>query len=275
MLIQDKILSPLEELFIGEAVVISKNSYIDVPTDFQFKSEFKTLNVDILDPILHSEQFILSKVISDKASAFRLKGISYIQIFHDELDKPLLIKSMICSRLGLSIGKFYARELDLKQVPIKDSKDFFSVNHLMGHKSGYTVGLYDKDILVCALTYKTCKDHIEIERFCTLLNSSCAGGFGKLVSYLKAFNKDITSFCDLRYSNGTSYEATGFVKLHDTPGWNWTDGTTRFNRLKCKATDLLTERQNAMQKGWFKIYDAGQRKYLLKQVLPVSSKVAV
>jgi hypothetical protein len=70
------------------------------------------------------------------------------------------------------------------------------------------------------------------------------------------------SFCDLRYANGKSYELAGFNLEHVSLGWSWSDGKTKFNRLQCKAGNGKSEAQNAADRGWFKVYDAGQAKYV-------------
>src|SRR5208282_5401271 len=115
------------------------------------------------------------------------------------------------------------------------AKKFLTDNHLMGYKSSSCVGLWNGDELVSILSYKNKQNHIELERFCTKLNTSCVGGFGKLVSYLKQFNKPIVSYCDLRYADGHSYEALGFTNISETLGWCWTEGAHRYNRLMCRA----------------------------------------
>lgn len=72
----------------------------------------------------------------------------------------------------------------------------------------------------------------------------------------------VISFCDLRYATGKSYEVNGFKKVNTSQGWCWTDGKQRFNRLTCKAGNGKTEAENAKDLNWFKIYDAGQAKYI-------------
>lgn len=263
MISVEKETTALVDLFKAEPVEILKVSLTGHPVDFQFKAKTKSLHVDVLDLFLHSEGYVPAGVIARKASILRGEGLSYIQIFHDELAKPSIVKSIILSRLGLAESRFYARELTLKPVPIKDCRRFFDANHLMGYRVGRTVGLYSGNEIICALSYSIKKDNIAIERFCTKLNASCAGGFSKLVSHITSFKKPIVSFCDLRYSDGHSYESTGFVNKGETLGWSWTNGSERFNRLRCRATTGHTEKENAVAKGWFKIFDAGQRKYML------------
>lgn len=224
----------------------------------------KVLYVDVHGLFFHSEYHVTQNYHQRRAVDFQNCGLTYIQFFADEIyEKSEIVKSMIFSKLGKVSDRYSARKLELKLVTNKEAVEFFNTNHLMGWKQGTTVGLFDKELLVAALTFKCYKDKIEIDRFATLLNSSCAGGFGKLVSYLKQFNLPIVSFCDLRYSDGHSYRAVGFTDVGTTLGWCWTNGAQRYNRRACIASPGKTEKENAQEKGWFKIYDAGQRKYVL------------
>lgn len=235
---------------------------------FNIKSVIKTTTpevvVELLDLIDDSSRNISNTSASRRVHLFRGLEKRYTQFFADEVtEKCAIVGSMVLSQLGLSYYKHQARKLVVRNVSITKSREFFNTNHLMGYRVGRTIGLYSGDDLICALSYISFQDHIEIARFCTKLRTSCAGGFGKLVSQLQAFNKPITSYCDLRYSDGHSYEAVGFKNAGETIGFNWTDGSRRFNRLMCKATTDKTEKQVAAEKGWFKIFDAGQRKYVL------------
>ena len=76
----------------------------------------------------------------------------------------------------------------------------------------------------------------------------------------------ILSFVDLRYGNGKSLESIGFTRESVSLGWKWTDGCSTYNRLWCRANmdeRKLSEREHADELGWYKIYDAGQAKYIL------------
>jgi len=249
----------IKNLFINTSVICTEDNNLII---VEYNSN--KFYIDVIDLAANSELAALNSVNCEKAKAFHAANLKYLQFFADEIYKKSdVVRSMILSKLGLCTNKFAARELVLKDVSISESKKFFNENHLMGYKVGRATGLYKNNNLICALAYKEFNSHIEIERFCTKLNTSCAGGFGKLVSNLKQFNKSIISYCDLRYADGHSYEKVGFNCVGETLGWNWTDGENRFNRLMCRATKDKTEKENAAERGWFKIFDAGQRKFKL------------
>jgi hypothetical protein len=233
--------------------------------DFRLEYNNKVIYVDLHGLFFHSEYKVEKNYHQIRALDFRKNNLEYIQIFGDELiEKSSIVRSIILSKLGLSPNKKFARKLELLPVNFEKANKFLIENHLMGYKSSVCVGLWDGSELVSILSYKNKRNHIELERFCTKLNTSCVGGFGKLVNYLKQFNKPLISYCDLRYANGHSYEILGFVNIGETLGWCWTEGSHRYNRLMCKAGNGKTERENAALKKWFRIYDAGQRKYILK-----------
>jgi hypothetical protein len=232
--------------------------------DFRLEYNGKVVYVDLHGLFFHSEYKVSKEYHKSRALDFRNNNLTYIQIFGDELiEKGIIVKSLILSKLGFLSNKKYARKLQLLPVDFEIAKKFLEENHLMGYKFSTSIGLWDGNELISLLSYKNKKGHIELERFCTKINTQCVGGFGKLVEYLKQFNKPIISYCDLRYADGHSYEAIGFKNIGETLGWSWTEGAHRYNRLMCKAGNGKTERENASIKKWFKIYDAGQRKYLL------------
>ena len=140
-------------------------------------------------------------------------------------------------------------------------------NHLMGSYSfAYHYGLMYHDELISLMSIKQVNNVLEISRFGSRLNTNVRGGFSKLLLHvIKEYKpRHVISFCDLRYATGKSYEALGFKKIGATQGWQWTDRISRFNRLQCRAGGGKTERENAAEKGWVKIYDAGQAKYVLE-----------
>jgi hypothetical protein len=204
--------------------------------------------------------------------AYERENKRILQFYEDEIyEKWSIVESIINNGLGEIVNKVHARKSQMKQLTINESTRFLTDNHLMGaHKASKSIGLYYQNELVSVLSYKIIKtkNKIEIARFGSKINTVVIGAFGKLLQKLKEIAKgheitQIESFCDLRYATGKSYEKMGFIAQKETLGWNWTDGKQRFNRLACKATKDKTEKENAKEKGWYKIYDAGQRKYVL------------
>lgn len=192
------------------------------------------------------------------------------QFREDELqNKPNIVKSIILNYFNKHTIKYSARQLSIREVPSKIAASFFLINHLMGgYRASKSYGLYTKDgELVCCISVRKTKECLEIARFAGLLNTCTRGGFSKLLNHIENLyeHPKITSFCDMRYSMGKSYEKLGFILRSATLGWQWTDFTSTFNRLQCRAnmdSRELTQAEHAKELKWYKIYDAGQVKYV-------------
>jgi len=152
-----------------------------------------------------------------------------------------------------------------------EANAFFQQNHLMGvYRAAKTYGLYTQDNeLVCCMSLRRSKDDnsLEISRFCSLLYTSVRGGFSKLLKFIEKLHNPskILSFCDLRYSSGQSYEKLNFKLQATSLGWQWTDFLNIYNRRLCRANmdqRNLTQAEHSAELKWYKIYDAGQAKYV-------------
>jgi hypothetical protein len=270
--------SKFQELFVGSVLQVERwNKEVEElkntdnersRPDFKLGYKDKILFIDVHGLFIHNELYKDRKYHFDRRIAFENASLRYMQFYEDEIRfHGDIVKSIILNFFGLSQYKFAARKLIIKEVSNIEANKFFTDNHLMGpHHTARSVGLYDKDTLISCLSYRSSfkTGALEISRFATKLNTSCVGGFGKLVSYLRQFNKPIVSYCDLRYGTGKSYVALGFKEFGTTLGWEWTDGVNRFNRTKCKASNGKTEKENATELHWHRIYDAGQRKYQIE-----------
>lgn len=195
-------------------------------------------------------------------------GIRIMQFREDEVRfKSLIVQSIISSATN-NIDKLDARKCQIVPIPVSQYKDFFVQNHLMSnrHASGAVALFYQNQIVSC-MSYLVSGQTLEIARFANKLFTSVRGGFSRLLSHIVAQTqpKIIQSFCDLRYATGASYTRNGFELVGVTQGWNWTDGKFIFNRLSCRANmdeRRLTEAEHAAELGLYKIYDAGQAKYV-------------
>lgn len=202
--------------------------------------------------------------------AFESENKRILQFYEDEIyNKWSIIESIVNNTINKTANKIYARKCKIDKVDNKAMIAFFDENHLMGGNSAAkAIGLYQDGVLVSCLSYRIYKNkYIEISRFGSVINTVVVGGFQKLLAMLEDIAshndiKEIVSFCDLRYATGTSYEKAGFKRTSVTLGWCWGYGINRYNRLMCKASNGKTEAENAASKGWYKIYDAGQAKYV-------------
>jgi hypothetical protein len=244
--------------------------------DFKLTNGDKTIyvNVDGLYP--HS----MKNPHMDKHYHFKMRegysqrGLTILQFTGDEMYyKKQIVKSIVLSKLGIHEKTYMARRLSVGNVPYRSAYKFFEENHLMGmHVGASSIGLYDGEKLIACMSYKDRGGYFEISRFATLLNTRVQGGFSRLLSKLKLISSsrlgcvNILSFCDLRYGSGDSYKKCGFQLVGTTLGWNWTDTISKkLYRWHCKAGGGKTEKENAQERGLWKIYDAGQAKFVLME----------
>jgi transposase len=189
-----------------------------------------------------------------------------IQFRADEIiNKSEIVISMILNMQGLAKTKIFARKCIIKNVDQKSADIFYNKTHLMGSIKAKHMGLYYQGNLRCLLSFKEYKNSIKIERFSSSLKTVVVGGFSKLLSKIKS-KKEIHYWVDLRYGTGNFLEKLGFVRKRETLGWKWTDFKNTYNRLHCRAnmdSRGLSELEYARELKLFKIYDAGQRLWVL------------
>lgn len=240
-----------------------EKSEINYRPDYRL-SENLYLNVDGL--------YWHSVTNKDKNYHFKMResygseGKRIFQFYEDEIyNKWPIVESIINNTLGKISVKLNARDCIIKRVNSSESEKFYTDNHLMGNITiAKHYGLYLDQELISLMSIKKIKNNIEISRFGSKININIRGGFQKLLSYIINLYKpkQVISFCDLRYANGGSYKKAGFKLVSISQGWQWTDYKERYNRLLCKAGNDKSEKENALEKDWIKIYDAGQAKYV-------------
>lgn len=192
------------------------------------------------------------------------RGLRLLQFREDELmDKPRIVASM-CNNLLKKNKQTYARKCHIRMVCQSEATTFLNEHHLMGSFNAHHVGLFSESELIMLLSYKK-KDGVgDISRLCTKIDTYVVGGFSKLFKFVKHLYPKWTFWTDLRYGTGTFLTELGWKCEKTVPSWKWTDFRFTYNRLRCRANmneRKLTEKQQAEELGWYKIYDAGQRLY--------------
>jgi len=214
----------------------------------------------------------------NKMLNMNLKGYSLIQIFSDEWEnKREICESMISQRLGCVKQKLNARDLTFKQVDKTLSKYFFEETHISGNTRNFIAfGLFDRqEKLICAMSFRKPiqKKYIntaELARFSTKLNTLVNGGASKLMKHSEQKLKEmgfeqILSYSDLRFGSGNVYSKLGFNRMQDTGiDYFYTDGKSRFDRFKFRASDGKTEKEIADLNGVRKVFGCGHAVYLKK-----------
>lgn len=211
------------------------------------------------------------------------KGVRLIHIFEDEWTyKKDIVKSRLKNLFGASEKKIYARNCELKKVESSEANDFLSANHIQGKVySNFNYGLYYDGCLVSLMTFGKRRINLgsrnvdgcfELLRFCNINDTVVVGGASKM---LKKFiedekPKEITSYCDLRWSNGSLYEKIGFTLDHiSKPNYFYIINDRRENRFKYRKDILIkegydpnkTEHDIMLERNIYRIYDCGCNVY--------------
>ena len=224
----------------------------------------------------------------NKTNLCEENNIQLLHVFEDEwFYKKDIVKSIIKSKLGIYNQKIFARKCIIKEININESTKFLNDNHLQGNiGSKVKLGLFYNNELVSLMTFgnkrvsmgnkiKTDGEY-EMLRFCNKLNTTVIGGASKLLSYfIKNHNpKSILSFADRRYSNGNLYKELGFKQLENTKPNYWyfkNNSLDRYHRFGFRKDVLvkqgfdaqLTEHQIMDERGYLRIYDCGNMKFIL------------
>ena len=224
----------------------------------------------------HSKYYHLEKM--DLANA---ANINLLQIFEDEwLYKKEIVKSIIKAKLGIFDTIVYGRKTTIQPVSKKDSDLFLDDNHLQGKCIGKSFGLYSNEELVCMITVGKSRfdSSHEIYRFASKIGHKIIGGFSKLLVVAKEHLgvEQLSTYADMRYSNGETYKKFGEFVRTTNPGYFWVNPSkniriNRFSTMKHKLAKLLgakfdptkTENYNMENAGYLKIYDCGNHLYLV------------
>ncbi|MFW6219260.1 MAG: DUF7487 domain-containing protein [bacterium] len=236
----------------------------------------------------HSDLFLDKLYHLNKLKECEEKGIKLIHIFEDEWNfKKDIVKSILKNKLKISQNKIFARKCNVKIVSTKETKEFLTKNHLQGYSvSKINIGLYYNSQLISLMTFSNLrrgnnrnKDSFEMIRYANKIDTVVIGGASKLFNYFVTNYNPIyvETFADKRYSNGKLYEILGFDFIGDTKVNYWYflrgDGI-RYNRLNFNKKLLLkeghdinlTEREIMIKKGYNRIYDCGNKKYVWSRV---------
>lgn len=205
-----------------------------------------------------------------------------------------ILKSILLNKLNLTPIKLYARKCIIKLVDKKDCDEFLNQNHIQGappqsNKSTIMIGLYYDNNLVSIMTFskpraniggKNHKQQWELVRFCNKINCNVIGGASKLFKYfIKEYNPEsIVSFSMNDISCGNLYKLLGFKSNMKTSNsyWYFEPKTfKRFHRSSFTKNNIVkkwkwrdendgswTENEVMTEKGYFKIYDSGQLKWV-------------
>lgn len=230
-----------------------------------FVIENKKLIIETDGLYWHSDAIKSDKLYHlNKLKFFNDQGYRVLFFRSDEvLNNINIVESMILNAVGHTQTKFQARKTKILELTTQESNQWFSKNHLMGSGRGKTYALQDTQTssIVSAIRIAFNQKHksLTIERYANLLNSTCAGGFSKLLQHVtKTYQPTkIITFLDKRYSNkNPSYLLNlGFNKVCCYPSFCWTNGIFQIHRMKYPNNTGYDHKLN-------KIWDCGQEKWI-------------
>lgn len=184
----------------------------------------------------------------------------------------------IKSILGLN-QKIYARKCHVKQINKLDASRFFEQYHIQGsNKLGIVFfGLFYANELVGAVSLgrhnrNIAANRIVLDRLCFKDGLQIIGGASKLFACCKEWAKynnyeEIISFSDNRWSRGTVYEKMGFqLEKNHKPDYVYVKNGRLFSKQSqqkksCGCPSHLTELDWAKQRGMFRIFDYGKKRW--------------
>ena len=215
-------------------------------------------------------------------------GIQLITFWEDQITyKYDIIESIIKSKLGIIDNVIFARKCVVKEIDKSLCSNFLNENHIQGEdKSLIKLGLFYNNALISVMTfnkgYKCSGSKIksnnewDLNRFCTLTDTRVVGGASKLLNHFikMILPNSIVSYACLDISDGNLYKKLGFDEVNTSIGYWYVDSKTykRYHRSTFTKAKLIkegydpnmTENEIMMMKNYYKIYDCGRKKYVLK-----------
>lgn len=210
------------------------------------------------------------------------KGIGLIHLYDYDfknLDKLFL---WLLHKPQYKIG---ARQCEIKEVSLKDYKEFLDKYHFQGveNKAYYRFGLYYKNELLSLVGFGEHrfdkKYSYELIRYCTHPDYIIMGGFEKLIKYFFEYAESdcFMTYMDLnkRLKAESIYEKCGFICDSITePNYFWCNfsGKTlsRYQTQKKKLVKLgydkeKTEKEIMTERGFHQVFDAGSLRFICKR----------
>ena len=257
-------------------ILLNKELDIYIPT--------KKIAVEFNGLYWHSDQYKSFDYHLNKTEECEKLGVHLIHIYEDDwLYKQNIVKSRLKSILGLSEQKLFARKCVIKELTNVEASMFLEENHLHGGgpNSKYRYGLFFENELVAVMTFGASrfeKNKIELHRFANKLGSNVTGGASRLFKHFLNIVKptEVISYADRSWTmnNGKSvYEQLGFKNISIIrPNYYYIKNGIRENRFKFRKSELVkegfdpkqTESEIMIIKGYDKIYDSGNLKFIYK-----------
>lgn len=222
----------------------------------------------------------------DKTDRCNEKGIDLIHIHDREwMEKTNVFKSLIMDRLGMSTT-IPVVDCSIRLVSKELEESFIENNHFQGYvPSQVALGLYYKNDLVCAMSFKSYRGGYELLRLCTKLDHVVVGGPNKLFKHFidNYSPESIIIYSDRSKFSGKVYTNLGFEFSHNSrPGYFYYKGNQLFSKVKFQKHKLskllsiydpnLSEWDNMKNNRYDRYWDCGNAVYIWTR--PTKSKTS-
>lgn len=277
----------VEEFIKTLGIAIQRNYKLKNGSEIDIYIPHLQIGIEYNGLFWHSEDKRGAAYHLNKLQTCDSEKIRLIQIFEDEwVTKSEIVKAKLRAILGKSTQKLFARKTKIVTVPPDVSREFLNNTHIQG--AGFTTTLNfgllnENNTLVALMTFgklrfeKGLDTEYELIRFSS--STHVVGGFSKLLKHFMSTNPvtKIVSYSDKRWSVGNVYEGNGFAwASRSNPGYFWCKNGIRHNRIlfqkhklktKLKTFDeTLSESENCVANGYYKIFDCGMDKWELSVV---------
>ena len=260
---------------------ITNSRSIIYPYELDIYIPSKRIAIECNGSYWHCDKNVEKTKHYDKYKLCLDNNIQLLTVWEDQLYTKLeIIESIILSKLGMYDRRIYARQCIIKKVSSNICNEFLDKYHLQGKtNSSIRLGLYYNNELISVMTFgkgRKClnsKSNYELYRYCCKKEVQVIGGASKLFKhFLKEYNPEcIESFSSNDISNGNLYKQLGFVFKSNSIGYWYVDRKKqRYHRYKFRKQELIkegydenkTEFEIMDERGFYRIYDSGQSKYI-------------
>lgn len=250
----------------------------------EFKIDGFKYDIKINDALieLHGLRYH-SDIFRDSRKTDRLKykcandnGYKYLMFYEDEIKKsPDKVKNLISSKLGKRGDiKLRPQSLSFVEVSVKETKTFLNDYHYIGScGASRHFAAYDKDRIVAVMLFSPPTRQntvgIELSRFCVDPKYRIYGlGSWMLKRCIESgINLPIVSYSDNRLHDGGLYTNMGFtLDGNIKQDYYWVKNNTRYHKSSLRKPHgcEMTEDQLRRSQGYFKIFDLGKKRWVLR-----------
>lgn len=177
------------------------------------------------------------------------RGIRCLHVFEqDWLERPEVVKSVICHILGCTPRSVPARKCTIEELSHDEYRSFLEENHLLGYSfADVRLGLRYGSELVVAMGIHERGTHSkapEMVRLCTKKFTSVPGGFSKLLSFATRTRNysTIVSYIDRAMYSGAGYAEAGFASVKTNPPTfcvvKGSKAYPRWKFMKCRQKEM-------------------------------------